>query len=352
MAQPEQTQKSAPRLKALIYIVVTVIIGIAIVVGATLWVIGSAPRTQAISLIEGMTVGEYITLPDDDAYPASLAVASDGTLYTGSYKSGAVWSISADGFISELPQTRDKIGSVSALDIAPDGSLVILDRIVPLDTEGAILWRYQNEELSSIVELPNNPNYGVVLPDDIAIDATGRIYVSDRGPDRVWRFSADGLNEGVWWSDLQAGDAKVATTGLAYDAQNDAILITDGERDIIFRVTASSVDATESAKASTQLFMRDPQMGNLGLDGITVAPDGTIYISALSTNHVAKLENGELLFIAQDFRGSSDVTYDVNKDVLYVSNWNQFSLGFGTRPQLPFALDIIDLSPEITAQDS
>jgi len=28
-----------------------------------------------------------------------------------------------------------------------------------------------------------------------------------------------------------------------------------------------------------------------------------------------------------------------------VTNWNQFGLAFGTRPQLPFAIDVIDLSP-------
>jgi len=50
--------------------------------------------------------------------------------------------------------------------------------------------------------------------------------------------------------------------------------------------------------------------------------------------------------LARDFRGASDVTYDADSDRLFVSNWNQFSLGFGTRPQLPFALDVIGLSPK------
>jgi hypothetical protein len=44
------------------------------------------------------------------------------------------------------------------------------------------------------------------------------------------------------------------------------------------------------------------------------------------------------------------VVYDPTQDALIVTNWNQFSLGFGTSPQLPFALDIVDLSPDATQE--
>ena len=57
------------------------------------------------------------------------------------------------------------------------------------------------------------------------------------------------------------------------------------------------------------------------------------------------LVDGDLVMLAQDFRGASDVAYDAARKRLYVANWNQFSLGFGTRPQLPFAIDVIHLGP-------
>ena len=47
--------------------------------------------------------------------------------------------------------------------------------------------------------------------------------------------------------------------------------------------------------------------------------------------------------LAKDFRGASDIAYDHARRRLYVTNWNQFGLAFGTRPQLPFAIDVIDL---------
>ena len=72
---------------------------------------------------------------------------------------------------------------------------------------------------------------------------------------------------------------------------------------------------------------------------------GEIYVTLLAWNRAARLAEGELIELAKDFRGASDLAYDAASERLYVTNWNQFGLGFGTRPQLPFALDVIALSP-------
>ena len=84
-----------------------------------------------------------------------------------------------------------------------------------------------------------------------------------------------------------------------------------------------------------------------GFDGVTVTPNGDIYVAALGQNGVARVAGGELTYIAGLFRGASDVDYSAAIDSLYVTNWNQTPLVIpGDQPQLPFALDIIDLSPE------
>jgi hypothetical protein len=69
-------------------------------------------------------------------------------------------------------------------------------------------------------------------------------------------------------------------------------------------------------------------------------------VAALGQNGVAQVAGGELAYIAGLFRGASDVDYDPTSDSLYVTNWNQTPLVIpGDLPQLPFALDVIDLSP-------
>jgi len=349
----EQAQEQAApftRLRALMFLVGTVIVGILVIVLITWWVVGSAPRATAVIIDPSVTVSEYIELPDDDSYPAALAIGDDGTLYTGSYKTGVVWSITRDGVITELADTRDKIGAVSGLDIAPDGTLVILDRIDALDALGAIIWRYADGNLSSIVEIPYDKTNGVTLPDDIAVDGAGYIYVTDRDPARVWRYDADGVNQGIWWTPATALDGTTdAPTGIDYDIVNDAILVTGSNQDSIYRVSATSADL-EEALEKTEVLFTDTQANGYSLDGITVTASGEIYVALLNWNRVARLNENELLMLARDFRGASDVAYDAEKDALYVTNWNQFSLGFGTSPQLPFALDIVDLSPDSIAE--
>ncbi len=348
----EQSQQPAPftRLRALMFLVGTVIVGVLVIVLITWWVIGSAPRATAINVDPSVTVNEYVTLPDDDAYPAALAIADDGTLYTGSYQTGVIWSITRDGIVTELADTRDKIGAVSGLDIAPDGALIILDRIEALDALGAVIWRYTEGNLSSVVKIPYDKTVGVTLPDDIAVDSVGNIYVTDRDPARVWRYAPDGTNLGVWWTPATALDGTTdAPTGIAYDVVNDAIVITGGNQDSIYRVSATSADLDEALQ-NTEVLYTDTQANGYSLDGITVTASGEIYVALLNWNRVARLNENELLMLARDFRGASDVAYDAEKDALYVTNWNQFSLGFGTSPQLPFALDIVDLSPDSIAE--
>ena len=326
--------------RALLFLLAALALGAVIIALMTWWVIGSAPRTQAVAIDEGVTVTEYIALPDDDSYPAALALADDGALYTGSYQTGALWSI-ADGLVHEIPDSRARIGSVSGLDIAPDGALFILDRIKPLEAQGAVVWRYADGGLSVIARIPNDKTVGLGLPDDIAVDRAGFIYVSDRDPPRVWRYTLDGQNQGVWW---QAVDDESAPTGLAYDSSRHAILITDSERDVIYRVSADA-DDWRAARRQTEILYQDDGENGYGLDGIAASPDGQVYVALLAWNRVARLDEGGLVMLAKDFRGASDLVYDPNKDTLFVTNWNQFGLGFGTRPQLPFALDAVDLSP-------
>ncbi len=342
VSEPDPKPARFTRLRALLFLLLALAVGAVLIVAMTWWVVGSAPRSQAIAIADGIKVAEFATLPDDDAYPAALAIASDGTLYTGSYETGALWSISPDGETRELLGARERIGSVSGLDAAPDGALFILDRIKPLAAQGAVIWRYAEGELNAIVEIPAGETLGVMLPDDIAVDLSGIIYVSDRDPARVWRYSSDGRNLGVWWRP-PVGTA-ASPTGLAYDAAQNGIVITDSAGDAVYRVPADAGELNEAVSGTVSLFGDEARNG-YGFDGVAAAPNGEVYLALLAWNRVAQLVDGDLVMLAQDFRGASDVAYDAARKRLYVTNWNQFSLGFGTRPQLPFAIDVIHLGP-------
>ena len=340
MTEAQPSPDRSTRLKALFALVLTLIIGAIVVIAITWWVIGSAPRSQAVPLAEGLAVREFAILPADDAYPAALAISADGTVYTGSYQTGALWSISPEGDVREIAGARDLIGSITGLDVAPEGALYILDRIAALEAKGAVVWRYAAGELESLFQIPHFEFRGF-LPDDIAVDQAGKIYISDR-LGHVLRYAADGApigreGEPTWWYlPCRAG---CEATGLAYDAAKDDLLVADAAAEAIYRIDL----AADSPSNKQVLYDGGGQGHDYSFDGIDVAADGAVYIALLNANRVARLEEGALVMLAKDFRGASDLVYDGARRRLIVTNWNQFSLGFGTRPQLPFALDVVEL---------
>ena len=330
------------RLRALLGLGLSLLVGALVVIGITLWVIGSPPRSQAVALLDGISVAEFAALPDDDAYPAALALAADGTVYTGSYQTGALWAISPAGEAREIAGARQLIGSVTGLDVAPDDALYILDRISALEAKGAKVWRYDGGELSLRFAVPDRPNLGF-LPDDIAVDSAGRIYISDR-LGHLLAFEADGRSlaadyDPYWW--LLPCASGCEATGLAFDEMRDAILLADAANDSVYRIALA-----DGAPGESERIFQAGQDSGYGFDGIDIAPSGEIYLALLAQNRVARLDGQQLTMLAKDFRGASDLVYDAARERLIVANWNQFSLGFGTRPQLPFALDALELDGE------
>lgn len=295
-------------------------------------------RDQSVALVEGVAVREFAALPDDNAYPASVTVGPDGTVYTGSYVTGAVWSITPDSIVSEIPGTRESIGAVVGLTVGPDGALYVIDKgdPSPLTLGGEVKQVGVDGTARRLAAIEDER--GFLLPDDITFDAQNRFYVSDRGRAEVWRFEADGSGGAAWWTAPESdSETRPAPTGLAYDPVNDAIIITDSNLNRIYRVPVQGGEGE-------LLYAHRGAEHAPGLDGVTVGPDGTIYVAALGQNGLVRLnEAGELEYIAGVFRGISDVAYFERR--IYAANFDSFSLVVPlVRPRLPFALDVVELS--------
>ena len=304
-----------------------------------------------------ISVSEFVTFDDAEAYPAAVAVAPYGTLYTASYVNGSVWAITPDGEVQEIPMSRAQIGSVVGLDVAADGTLYILDRIDPLQPQGATIWRMSENVLVRLIDIPPQGRRFVGLPNDIAVDVAGNLYVADvqfdlgRPGGRVLRIAAEFAEIEEWWTAPDAGsDKPSAPAGLAYDAAQNALIIADTGRNAIYRV---GLDDDDPMAATTQLY--DYEGDDVpGLNGVTVAPDGTIYVAALGLNRVARLEGNDLVYLVAGFRGGSDVAYDATNRRLFVNNWDQRWLlpvrfvfvSQRIAPRLPFSVDSINLVDE------
>ncbi len=317
--------------------------GIFLIIAVTALLISAALNQRDVpeSLSPSVTVREFAVLPDEDAYPPAAAVLADGTVITGSFASGAVWSITTDGTVTEIPGTRDAIGAFTGIAALPDGSVLIIDQEdTDPRSEAGVLWRLQGQTLSEFT-VQGLDERGWVSPNDATVDAQGRIYLSDSGRNEVWRFNLDGSNGAVWWvPPVNADDPRHAVTGLAYDAINDALIVTDPEVNRIYRVALANGDTTVIYDHGTRQYPP-------GFDGVDVAPDGTIYVAALGQKGIARLEDNDLDYIAGLFRNPSDVVYAMVDGAarLYVPNFDQSSLVLPFDvPQLPFSVDVIEFT--------
>ncbi len=307
------------------------------------------PRSVPVALEESVTTEEFVVFDDEDAYPAALATTDNGRLYIGSYISGTIWFADSAGERSEIPGTREAIGSVVGLDVGADGALYVLDRVEPLMVAGAVVWRIAEGEIEQVASLPADGLQRVSLPNDIAVDDAGNLYVVDTDSSlrRIWRF-APGADSGEnWWI---APQDPANPAGLAYDSANERLLVTDVARDAIYAIP---LDADNPASATETLYLYDG-VGTEppGFNGLTVTPDGTIYVAALAQNEVMRLRDGTLLPLAGGYRGSSDVAYDPTTGRLFVNNWDQswltpvqfFVVRFFVEPRLPFSVDMVQVN--------
>jgi DNA-binding beta-propeller fold protein YncE len=242
--------------------------------------------------------------------------------------------------VTELPGSRDGIGAAAGIALLVDGTLLVVDHLDPdVRTSGGDVKRIAPDGTVSVfATIPDEQ--GFVLPYDIAVDGAGRVYVSDRGRDEIWRFDPDGGGAAAWWQSPTAdGTVQPEPTGLAYDAANAAIIAADASLNRLYRIAISD-------GSTAVLYQHDSRFEPPGFDGLTVTPDGTIYVAALSLNRVARLDGDSLTYLAQGFRGISDVAYAA-PNRLIAANADRFSLAIpAVGPQLPFALDVLTIGEQ------
>lgn len=343
-----QLLPQGPRIVIFIFMIVGSLL---LLGGVTLFLLvltlNSAPRQSGRALVETVSIAQFAVLPGDSAYPSTVAVALDGAVYTASYATGEIWRISSDGLtIAPIPNDFE---SVTALAVRPDNTVLAVAFTGGDDSAWSV---FSIPPTGEMTEFPRvNDAQGLVSPFDITLDPDGAAYVVDRSRAEIWRWPADGTAPELWWSLLTApSDAaspdggptpaplpRPAPTGIAYDPVTDALLVTDPDANTIVRIPRARDLALIVFRS---LDSRFPP----GLDGITVAPDGTVYVTALDQKGVARITSPtDLTYIAGGFRGPSDLAFTPDGRIV-VANFDSASLVQpGLRPQLPFALDILTL---------
>ena len=156
---------------------------------------------------------------------------------------------------------------------------------------------------------------------DVAIDSSGSVYVSD-GPD-IYKVLPDVPSYEVFTSGLNDSN------GLLYSDSSDGLIVT--QEIVGGGAKLSMIDIL--SKAVTDLMTTDFQY----LDGLAQSPYGSYYVSSWSTHSVYEIDpaftNATLLFSSTDC-GPADISYDAVHHVLAIPQMNNNELKFVDMPYI------------------
>ena len=162
------------------------------------------------------------------------------------------------------------------LALAPDGGLLVvladLPTVLRYDASGDLVdeWGEQGSQ-------PGNLD----RPEDLAVDAQGRVYVADTGNDRVQVFDADGTLRGGWGTSGSAEGSFDAPAGIAVDAEGRVYVADTGnDRVQVFDVDGGFLVGWGASGSAPGSFTAP---GDIEVD-----PDGVIVVADTGNHRIQR----------------------------------------------------------------
>jgi DNA-binding beta-propeller fold protein YncE len=185
---------------------------------------------------------------DEEGTAEGVAVAQDGDVFIGRNDQAEIWRVPKGDFddaylLADLPG-----GIPLGMDTDRTGNLYVAV-VAHLDPDFHGLWKVQPDGTAERVAAL--PAFFVGLPNDVAIDPRGNVYVSDSFDGKIWRLTPGG-EWSVWVQDdlLRAffGEIEFGVNGLVYHSAG-----------------------------TPAVFVEDPAL--IGIDGIEPDPQGNFYVA-------------------------------------------------------------------------
>lgn len=204
--------------------------------------------------------------------PEGIAIDRRGTIYVGLAPLGQIRRLTADGTQTVLATLPNGDGLLIGL--AVDARGVVYAALASFDEATHGVWRVERGGASErLAALPANG-----LPNSLAFDRHGNLFVTDSILGAVWRIPPRGEAE-LWVADdLLLGDPNfqpfpVGANGLAFDRHGD-LLVANSNFGRIVRIPV----AANGGAGRPQTFLETPEIGNP--DGIALDRRGNLYIAS------------------------------------------------------------------------
>ena len=247
-----------------------------------------------------------------DGKPDGIAVVPDGYIYVSEWTESAegkthkrIVRLSPDGISLSTWASEGEVSGkfnqpfgIALHEEAGETSIYVSDtfnnRIQKFNSGGA--W----------VQTWGRPDWMFNYPEGIAIDATGSIYVADENNHRIRKINPD--DSSVTWS----LGATYYPYGVAVDADGENIYIAAREGILFYRVLKLDPDTGDFAVWGSGL--NQPH-------GVTVGPDGYIYVADTGNNLIKKCDpaDGSCTECARGLSGPWGVAVDTTLNI-YVAD--------------------------------
>ncbi|HVF63172.1 MAG TPA: RHS repeat-associated core domain-containing protein [Casimicrobiaceae bacterium] len=251
-----------------------------------------------------------------------VAVGPDGSLYLTDDGNNRIRRVGPNGVITTVagngvagfsgdggPAVNASLRSPAGVALAPDGSLYIADnnRIRRVGLDGIINTVAGNGVLGFSGDGGPAPQASLRNPSGVAVGPDGSLYFSDEDNNRIRRVGLDGIISTVAGNGVTgfSGDGGLATqASLGGDPDGIAVgpdgslYITDDNNKRIRRVGPDGIITTVAGNGVSG-FSGDGGLATLASigdpDGVTVGPDGSVYIADDDNNRIRRVAPGGII---------------------------------------------------------
>jgi sugar lactone lactonase YvrE len=280
----------------------------------------ATPVPEPTATTESTTMAPEVVVAFDaegSEFPEGVAMDSAGNIYASlgvpfwmGGDAGEIRKISSDGTETALVTIDGPPAAGLAIDSA--GTLFYA---YPTGDERTGVFRVNGDGTTE--RLPGTEN--IVLPNGLAFDAQGNLYVTDTILGTVWRIPPDGTGEAEAWFQHEwlqgCEDDPMGANGIAF--WQDSFYVASTVKGLLVRVPIMEDGSAGEPELVAGTADCDAEFDELdSMDGIAVAEDGSVYALLVIQNKAVRIDPSD---------GSSTVLL-TDADGL----WNPASIIFGT----------------------